>query len=340
VKRNEIKASYLNVNIRQLESFLDFYDVSYGKKQLNKMLPKMNKPSGNNAYSISQIQDLLDGTQSLRNKAIILFLCTSGARRGMITGLKMNHITPIEDCYSLRVYAEDAEDENAEYVTFVTSEARRIFEKYLNYRREKGEEITQESFAFVKEQKERQDLKEYDPYGQITEDNVGEIIKTIIKSSKIRREKARNNSRRYAISQVHGFRHFFRTALTKAKIIFEDKEIPVISTDDKEKMMGHRSTSNLSMRYYDADIESLFKEYKKAIPHLTIQKHLRQDPIIEKLQKQIKQKDSESAKEMQYLQIKVMQLERDLQSRTDDLISITRRINSQEDAILPPHTNQ
>ena len=254
----------------------------------------------------------------------------------MITGLKMNHITPMEDCYCIRVYAEDIEDENAEYITFVTSEARRIFEKYVEERKSKGEIITEESYAFVKEQKGRRDLLNYDPYGPITEGNVGEIMKIIIKNSKISRIKARNNSRRYTISQIHGFRHFFRTALTKAKIVFEDREIPVISTDDKEKLMGHRSTSNLSMRYYDADIESLFKEYKKAIPHLTIQKHLRQDPIIEKLQKQVIAKETKSTKVMESLQIKVLQLERDLHSRTEDLLNITKRINRQEDAILPP----
>ena len=128
-------------------------------------------------------------------------------------------------------------------------ETRGIFEKYIKYRKDKVEVITDELFAFVKEQKERLDLKEYKPYGPINEENVGEIIKIIIRNSGIKREKTKNNSRRFTIAQVHGFRHFFRTALTKARITFEDEEIPIISTYDKEKMMSHKNTTNLSMRH-------------------------------------------------------------------------------------------
>lgn len=84
VRNGEIKSSHVNVSIRQIESFLDYHDIQYKKRQLNKMLPKMNKPTGNNAYSIDQIEQLLEAAGSLRNKAMILFLATSGARRGMI----------------------------------------------------------------------------------------------------------------------------------------------------------------------------------------------------------------------------------------------------------------
>lgn len=311
VRENTIKASSLNTAIRSIESFLEFHERVYGKKQLNKMIPKMNRPSGNKAYALDEIEIMFNSTTRKRNKALILFFPACGGRRASISQLQIKHMIPIENCYALRIYADDVEDETAEYITFVTPEAREVFDGYLEERVKGGETVTPESYAFV-------NLPDKHGAGlPLQPSNINRIMQCVIKRSTLKRQKAGNNPRRYQTSQVHGFRHFFRTALSKAKVVYEEREIPIIAQDDKKKLMGHRATTDLDMRYYDAEIPELFKEYKKAIPYLTIQRHLRQETTIKELRDESIKNETQTTKEMDDLKMKVATMQAEMQVKKE-----------------------
>jgi len=89
---------------------------------------------------------MLDNTNKKRTKALILFLSSSGCRVGVIPELKLKHITNIENCKQILCYAESKE----EYVTFMTPEASKAFDDYLEERQQDLERLKPESPAFRK----------------------------------------------------------------------------------------------------------------------------------------------------------------------------------------------
>ncbi len=245
------------------KSFLNHHDIDYNNRRLRSKYPKKRKPAGNEAYTLEQIQRLVENAGSKRNKALILCIASSGIREGGITNLKLRNVTDTEDCKTLVVY----EDETDEYITFMTPEASRVFEEYLEERKSHGEKFTDESFAFIHEKVAHSNFKNYDKYKPITEVLIRQIMMPIINNAKIDRKKVPKSSR-YRIAEVHGLRKFFATSLNRAKIEVGHMMIPAISENDIEKMMGHKN--GLKGLYYDPQDLSLFQEYKKAIPDLTI----------------------------------------------------------------------
>ncbi|GBF24697.1 tyrosine recombinase XerC [archaeon MnTg01] len=245
------------------KAFLSHHDIDYNNKRLRKKYPKKKKPAGNEAYSIEQIQKLVDNAGSKRNKSLILCVASSGVRVGGIAGLRLRNIVDVEDCKLIVVY----ENEEEEYVTFITPEARKAFEEYIEERKSHGEKITGESYAFIHEKVAHSNFKNYDKYKPITEELIRQLMLPIIKNAKIDRKRV-SGTKRYRIAEVHGLRKFFATAVNRAKIEVGHMEIPAISHNDIEKILGHKN--GLKGLYYDPQNLDLFKEYKKAIHELTI----------------------------------------------------------------------
>lgn len=255
ITRNTVKL-YLSA----LESFMTFHDVPYSRKKIHRFFPVRTKPAGSQGYSVEELQGLVNGFSSLRGKSMILLIASSGMRRGGYANLKVGDLVPIEDCYVIRVDANT----HAEYVTFCTPEARKMTEKYLEQRKESGENITSDSPVF----KAMTGEKEGGDRCKMVTHNICSVIK------KVKLEKDRTTSCkdvRYDKATVHGMRKFCNTQLNKAKL----------QANDIEKIMGHQN--GLKGLYYDPDNKDLFDEYKAAIPYLTILKENRQELEIEQL---------------------------------------------------------
>jgi len=284
-----------------IESFLDYFDVIYSSKKLHKKFKKLKKVKmgGKRAYSAEQLQLLIKYAKTRRNDALIKCISSSGIREGAIPILQLKHMIPIEDpdfgkCYLLIIYSGVEE----EYVTFMTPEATNSFDDYLEERKSKGENLTPESFAFVYEQskfeREINMTKTFDRYSPINEDIVRQIILTIVNYAKIDRVKI-PGSARYEIAEVHGLRKFYDTALNRAKVKYAGKDLPAISSNDIEKLMGHRN--NLKGLYYDPENMELFQEYKKAIPNLTIDSGMRKQELVK--EKEVRIKELEKIKDQE-----------------------------------------
>jgi len=179
------------------------------------------------------------------------------------------------------------ENEEEEYVTFITPEASKAFEEYLEERKSHGEKITDDSFAFIHEKVAHKNFKNYEKYKPITEVLIRQILLPIIRNAKVDRKRVPGSSR-YRIAEVHGFRKFFATAVNRAKIEVGHLEIPAINHNDIEKILGHKN--GLKGLYYDPQNLDLFKEYKKAIPELTIDPTKRLMMENEKLESKNKDK--------------------------------------------------
>jgi len=246
-----------------VKAFLSHHNIDYNNRRLRKKFPKKKKPAGNEAYTLEQIQKLVDNAGSKRNKALILCLESSGIREGGISELKLGNVIDTEDCKTLVVY----ENEEEEYVTFMNPEASKAFDEYLEERKSHGEKLTDDSYAFIHEKVTHRNFENYNKYKPINEVLIRQLMLPIIENAKVDRKKI-PSSTRYRIAEVHGLRKFFATALNRAKIEVGDMMIPAISQNDIEKLMGHKN--GLKGLYYDPQDLSLFQEYKKAIPELTI----------------------------------------------------------------------
>jgi len=135
----------------------------------------------------------------------------------------------------------------------------------------------------------------------------------IVNYAKIDRVKI-PGSTRYEIAEVHGLRKFYDTALNRAKVNYAGKDLPAISSNDIEKLMGHRN--NLKGLYYDPENMDLFQEYKKAIPYLTIDAGMRKQEIVKEKEARIEEleriKDQElylAKKKIEELEVKTEEIE-------------------------------
>jgi len=186
---------------------------------------------------------------------------SSGIREGAIQHLKAGDYTPIKVegekivAGRLVVYSGDPE----QYITFISPEACHALDKYLDFRREHGEEITKSSTLF---------RDKFDPikglYGHgktnsktliipMTSPAVRQYYNRLLFTIGIRNERKRRHD-----FSVHGFRKFFKT---KA-------EIGGMKPINVETLMGH--STGISDSYYRPTENDLLDDYLKIVDHLTI----------------------------------------------------------------------
>lgn len=192
-------------------------------------------------------------------------MTSSGARVGAIPVLTLGHMHKIEDCYYVKLYSEEEE----EYISFLTPECSRMYEQYLQTRKNEGEDLTPQS-----------PLLRYDYDSKQTKYNqsigieaIYDVVSRMVRKAGIERKKI---GRRFDIPTDHGFRKFFGTVI---------KSNEKISYSTTERLLGHEGY--LEKSYFLPQIEALFAEYKKAIPSLTINDIEAKNEEIKSLQAQV-----------------------------------------------------
>lgn len=239
------------------------------------MFPEKIKSQGFKAWQTEDIQKMLDSTTSLRSKALIHFMASTGCRIGAFDGLTMKHLADVgEGCKSVIIY----EGSTSEYLSFLTPEASQALDNYFEERLNDKEIFTEDSPIFrTTYQLGMLKAKPLSPLA------VKDMMYRIIKSNNtIKRKKIFKN---YDIQIDHGFRKRFNTIL---------KLENSVNTNIAEKMLGHKN--GLDGVYLTPTKEQLFNEFKKAIHQLTISDEQRQKVLLEQKQEEItelKQKDNE-----------------------------------------------
>lgn len=248
-----LKTCNLNPNsfpimFTSLQLFFSMNDKILNWKKIKKLYPDTIKKTGYGTYTTEQIQLLLKATTDFRNRAIILVLASTGIRIGALADIKLKHLKDMPGgCKQVTIY----ENSKEEYPVFLTPEASKTIDAYLQKRQKDGEHLTPESPLFRdKYNKVATQVSPLDYWG------LKEIIKRLVEKTGMERKRI---GERYDVQLCHGFRKRFNTIL-KANM--------EINSNIAEKLMGHKN--GLDGTYFVPSEEQLFGEFKKAIQSLTI----------------------------------------------------------------------
>ena len=235
-------SSYIRLNTFAIQSFCEAnnkQDVNWKKlRKLNAC--KKSKPKKTRPYTTSEVKRMLHCVKSLRNKSIILFLSSSGVRRGALPVLKVGNLKQMSlGCVAVTVY----EGSDEEYVTFINKECNDMLTLYLEERKHNGEIITNDSSVFQ--------LKNYS-LKAISEASISNMLERTKINAGVNFEGTPN-------LLCHGLRRRFNTILK-----LRDGSNPTLI----ERLMGH--DMKLDNSYFQPTLDQLFTEYKKGMADLTI----------------------------------------------------------------------
>jgi len=267
LSRSGIK-NYLN----PLKVFCDTNDLMINWKKISRLVPKQGKKSGGIPYTTEQVAKTIRNESQLRNKALIHCLAAGGMRVGAFPELKLKDIVNYKDrCKMITVYA----DSSYEYITFWTPEASAIFGDYLTVRKNDNEFLNSDSPAFRTTY--RLGSQKSSP---MTLSAIQGIIRRALERAGLRPPEGKINGR-FQTMMDHGFRKRWNT------IVKNTDGMKIITA---EKMMGHSiRTIPLDETYNIPEAEKLFKEFKKAIPELTVDSSERKQAELD----QVKNEKSE-----------------------------------------------
>lgn len=143
--KKQVSPNTLPSQINAIKTFLEANDIDLNWRKIKRLYPAPVKRSGSSAYSTEDVKKMLNVTSQLRNKAIIHFLASSGVRIGSLPALKLKHVRDMPlGCKMITVY----EDSIEEYHTFLTPEASKSLDDYLEQRKRHNEILNDESPLF------------------------------------------------------------------------------------------------------------------------------------------------------------------------------------------------
>jgi integrase len=294
VSPNSIPTMYYGI-----ELFFSMNDVLINFKKLRRMLPSRVKKSGARPWKTEDIRAMLEATRYKRDKALIHFMASTGARIGCLEGLKMSHIINMpEKCKAVFIY----EDDEQEYWTFLTPEASSALEKYLEERTSDGERLNPKSPVF----RTLYSPKNIHLPKPMAIMSARSVIYRCMKTARIRREK---QGFAYDIQANHGFRKRFNTILK-----LENE----LNSNIAEKLMGHKR--GLDGVYFQPTREQCFEEFKKAIPELSINETIRLEQELEKKKEQLDKHQSNK-------DARILELEDRLSNTERLLLELMKRVN-------------
>lgn len=294
-----VKATTQRSNLVGIERFFIMNDCIWHKDRIRRGIHKDTAiPGGRVPITTDELWLMVSHTKSLRTKCIIHVLADTGMRPAGLSDpiLRMKHLVEMKTptgkkCYALMIYDGSIEG----YWSFFTPETTMLIDHYIESRKSKDEEITDETPLFMKERNVGKD-------GMRT-DHARHIIYNMIKACGIERIKI--SKFRYDKSVMYMFRKRFNTVL---------KLNNDVNSNIAEKLMAHKK--GLDGTYLQPTREECFREFVKAIPQLTIDPTERQKIEIESKQTQIDQLEAktleiiEKTKTNVELEERVKQLER------------------------------
>jgi len=254
----------IKTDLAGIEFFFTYNDKPLNFKKLHKMIPPRQRRQGVKAYTYEEIRLMLSFSKDLRSRFLIHLLGNTGARVGAVEDVKLKHVHPIENCYYIELYDED---EDFNYVGFLTPETSRLYEKWIAYRKNKNEVLTNESPLFGN----------FYTGEKLSPSGLRNIVGRVLQRSGIKGVKAGN---RYEHQPHHAFRKFLGTQI---------KDTVGITFSETERMLGHKI--KLEAEYYDPTPEKLFEVFKLVIPKITFDNVLHQEEKIKELQGEIQEKE-------------------------------------------------
>jgi integrase len=260
VEKEEITGATLRNFVKTIKLFCEMTDIPIQWKKITRGLPKTRKYADDRAPTLEEIQSIC-AYPDRRIKAIVYTMASSGIRLGAWDYLQLKHIIPIEKegkivAAKIIVYAGD----NEEYFSFITPEAYFEIEKWIEYRKNCGENINENSWIM----RQLWDTKKgYYHHGTIKNpeklksSGIKRLIEDALWTQGIRK-KSNLKKKRYEFQTDHGMRKWFKTQC----------EISGMKSINIEVLMGH--SIGISDSYYKITEDELLREYLKASDFLVI----------------------------------------------------------------------
>lgn len=257
----EISNSTIPNYYRATKLFCEMNDIVLNWKKIARGLPRVREAANDRAPTLEEIQKLVDYPDR-RIKPIVYTMVSSGIRIGAFDYLKWKHITPVYEneqiiAARIQVYAGDSE----EYFSFITPEAYKSLNDWMDFRASYGEKISGESWVF-------RDLWQTTniTYGanlglarypkKLKSTGIKRIIERALWEQGLRQPLAAG-VKRHEWKAAHGFRKFYKTRAEQ-----------VMKPINVEITMGHNI--GLSASYYKPTEKEVLQDYLKAVEMLTI----------------------------------------------------------------------
>jgi len=296
-----ISVKSVNSYLTTLRVFFTYYcileDAKFWKEI--RITRTENKENGEKLYKYNKtseqpithefIQGMLGVCGSVKNKAIILCLASSGLRVGELFKLKLEHIELNKNPVQINVPSWIAKNDAAR-TTFISKEATKHVKKWLEkdkdgkslrdkYLKSAVKKIMHKNYEIVEDPKTGAEIKVWDgtiglktTHGLITKDANDDTlfplgddafhkiwIQLLKKTGNDIRDE--NTQVRYHVYRIHGLRRWFRRNMAKC----DDPRAEYLS----EQLLGHASAHYLP-QYSDESKEALALFYMKAEKHITV----------------------------------------------------------------------
>ncbi|MGD9533392.1 MAG: hypothetical protein AB7V56_06450 [Candidatus Nitrosocosmicus sp.] len=321
VEKREISPATLKNFVKAIKLLCEMTDIEIGWKRITRGLPKTRRYADDRAPTLLEIQKIAEYPDR-RIRALLYTMASSGIRLSAWDYLQWGHIRPIKRdgkivAAKVIVYAGDPE----EYFTFITFEAYNELEKWMEYRKEAGEEITEKSWLM----RWKWDTKKGHNRGLVTAPRKLETIgiKRLINDALWAqgvRKKSQLIGRRYDFQADHGLRKWFKTRL----------ELSGMKSINIEILMGR--SLGLSDSYYRVTENELLEDYLKVQNILIIDsKNQLENQIKEQTDRnqqdnyiirgKLLEKDEEIKKLNEHYQSEIKSLREDMETRFQQLIS-------------------
>jgi len=239
-----------------LVKFYAMNDITLNWHKIHSFEGEAEKQREDRPYTHSEIKLLIEHA-GLRNRSIILLLCSSGARVGAIPIMRVKDLEPIDShkIYKVTYYPKS---KKFRYYSFCTPEARSVIDSYLDWRRRQGERLTEESPLFRKEFNGKAAHGIIEPMSYET---IRYYMKRLLENTGLRGPTKEGPRQLYPVMENHGLRKFFETNAFRAGM----------NEEYIRRLMGHKGGKNkLSDTYNKIQEEELLNGDSKHVGYLGI----------------------------------------------------------------------
>jgi integrase len=299
VQKREITGSTVHNYLKSIKLFCEMGDISVPWKKISRGLPRGKNYADDRIPTDKEIQDLLKYPDR-RLKAIICTMSSSGIRLGAWEYLKWGHIRPIEkdgNIVAAKIIVYAGEDD--EYFSFISRESYLLLLDWINYRKNSGETISEESWLM-------RDLWDTGAVqggrGLVTKPQklapagIKRLIERAIWAQGLRK-KLENGKKRHPFQAVHCFRKWFKTRC----------EIAGMKPINIEILLSH--SVGISSSYYRPTETNLLDDYLKVSDLLTFDKQ-------EKTQMELQSYKEKDKNDMYVLKGKILEKDQQLNDLT------------------------
>jgi integrase len=253
VEKGEVSGATLKNFVKPIKLFCEMSDIPVPWKKIARGLQKIRRFADHRAPTLEEIRKIVEYPDR-RIKAVVFTMASSGIRLGAWEYLRGGHIKPIERegkivAAKMSVYAGDDE----EYLAFITPESYFELKKWMMYRSESGEEITEKSWIM----RHLWNTKQGHMRGLVTAPKrlksagVKRLMEDALWTQSLRRKLDFGN-RRHEFQADHGLRKWFKTRC----------EISGMKPVNIEILMNH--SVGISDSYYRAIETDLLNDYLNA----------------------------------------------------------------------------